>query len=128
MAPFEILVLAPKLVEPDRYFSVPGPCRDRGGRVFRRPKPLLLGAEVDARRLERERLPLPTALAQIVRAGVAGVRGNTEAARVHLISAADQFHVLDMNLVGMGRSPSPWRVDRWPRGTGPGGPSRCVDG
>jgi hypothetical protein len=43
-------------------------------------------------------LPYPTALAQIVRAGVAGARGNPQAARIHLVSAADQFNVLDTRL------------------------------
>jgi serine/threonine protein kinase len=62
------------------------------------PRSLLRVAEADARRLERERLPLPAALAQTVRAGVAGARGNSEAARVHLISAADRFNVLNMRL------------------------------
>jgi hypothetical protein len=62
------------------------------------PRFLLRVAEADARRLEAERLPCPTALAQIVRVGVAGARGNFQAARIHLASAADRFNVLDMRL------------------------------
>jgi hypothetical protein len=62
------------------------------------PRSLLRVAEADARRLEGERLPYPTAFAHVVRAGVAGARGNLQAAHIHLVSAADQFKVLDMRL------------------------------
>jgi hypothetical protein len=62
------------------------------------PKPLLRTAESDARSLASQRSPCPSALAWIIRAGVAGAQGDKEAARTYLIGAAERFEALDMRL------------------------------
>jgi serine/threonine protein kinase len=62
------------------------------------PKPLLRTAESDARSLANQRSPWPSALAWIIRAGVAGAQGDKEAARRYLIGAAERFEALDMGL------------------------------
>jgi hypothetical protein len=62
------------------------------------PKPLLRAAEGAARRLDRERTPWTGALAQLIRAGMASVRGDTGRAERLLADAGDRFESADMGL------------------------------
>jgi hypothetical protein len=64
----------------------------------RRSRSLLASAARDARRLEREGEPWPRAHAQLLRAGIATVRGDHERAAAGLRAAADQFAALEMHL------------------------------
>jgi serine/threonine protein kinase len=64
----------------------------------RNPKPMLRVAESDARSLLRGAHPCPSAMAWIIRAGIAGARGDADAARTYLIGAAERFEALDMRL------------------------------
>ncbi len=63
----------------------------------RDPRPLLHTAVGDARRLERERMPCPAAMARLIRAGVAAVRGDSRAVDL-LAEAAACFEAVDMRL------------------------------
>jgi hypothetical protein len=62
------------------------------------PEPLLLLAESDARRLEREKRPWANAYAQFIKAGVAVRRGDVLKAEGLLTKAATSFDSVDMNL------------------------------
>ena len=61
-------------------------------------KSLRAHAAADARRLERERMPWPDALAGLLHAGLAAARGDREAARVQLTAAAAAFDAVDLAL------------------------------
>jgi tetratricopeptide (TPR) repeat protein len=62
------------------------------------PKPFLRAAGRDAKRLEREKVGWSAALARLVRAGIAGARGDTIRAVRLLREAATQFDEVDMLL------------------------------
>jgi tetratricopeptide (TPR) repeat protein len=62
------------------------------------PKPLLRVAVKSARQLDREHTPWTSALAQLVRAGVASVRGDTGRAGRLLADAAEQLERVDLGL------------------------------
>jgi serine/threonine protein kinase len=62
------------------------------------PRPLLRKAEKSARRLHRQQLPWTGAFAQLMRAGVASVRGDTGRAERLLADAAERFESSDMGL------------------------------
>ena len=64
----------------------------------RDPRPLLRTAAGYARRLDRERLPWARALALLIRAGVASVRGDATSAVTLLTGAAAAFDAVDMGL------------------------------
>jgi hypothetical protein len=59
---------------------------------------LLSGAAGDARAIEREKMAWATPHATLIRAGVAHVRGDTEAAQALLREAAAGFDAVDMAL------------------------------
>jgi hypothetical protein len=61
-------------------------------------RPLLRAAERDARQLEQEEPPRPQAHAKLIRAGVAGVRGDIPRAIVLLADAAQACDTADMRL------------------------------
>jgi hypothetical protein len=62
------------------------------------PKPLLLSAERDAKRIEREKMPWGDSLARLVRAAVASSRGNLKDAITLLASAEAGLEAVDMAL------------------------------
>jgi hypothetical protein len=62
------------------------------------PKPFIRAAERDCRRLEREKIPWPVAIALLVRAGIAAVRGDWLRAATLLSDAAQRHDALDMPL------------------------------
>jgi tetratricopeptide (TPR) repeat protein len=62
------------------------------------PRPLLRQAEKSARRLESQRLPWTSALAQLIRGGVASVRRDAGGAERLLADAAERFESADMGL------------------------------
>jgi hypothetical protein len=67
-------------------------------RTARRPGALLYSAARDARRLQREQEPWAHAHAELLRAGIATVRGDRRRAVARLYAAADQFEALEMHL------------------------------
>jgi serine/threonine protein kinase/tetratricopeptide (TPR) repeat protein len=67
-------------------------------RTALRPGPLLRAAARDAGRLEREHEPWARAHAQLLRAGIATVRGDRRRAVAGLYAAAAQFETLEMHL------------------------------
>jgi len=62
------------------------------------PSPLLRLAEKSARRLDHQQLPWTSALAQLIKAGVAAVRGDAGRAGGLLADAAKRFETEDMGL------------------------------
>src|SRR6185436_6033722 len=58
----------------------------------------LRAAEKDARSIERERMPWAAPFVPLIRAGVASVRGDAEAAHAELARAPDLFDAADMKL------------------------------
>ncbi len=64
----------------------------------RDPGPFLVAARRDARRLERERMPWSSACARLIQAGIAAVRGNSEAAVPLLADAEQRLESIDMRL------------------------------
>ena len=62
------------------------------------PGPLLRAAEKQRRRLDSQKLPWTTALARLIRAGVASVRGDARTAERLLTEAAEQLASADMEL------------------------------
>jgi hypothetical protein len=62
------------------------------------PRPLLAVAEKSARRLDRQRLAWSSALAQLIRAGVASVQGDASRAEELLADATKRFESADMGL------------------------------
>ena len=67
-------------------------------RTARRPAPFLRAAARDARRLEHEHEPWARAHAELLRAGIAAVRGDQRRAVAGLYAAAAQFETLEMHL------------------------------
>src|SRR5205823_9741046 len=61
-------------------------------------KPLVRVAEKSARRLDRERTPWTSALARLIRAGVASVRGDAGRAARLLSDAVEGFEAAEMGL------------------------------
>jgi hypothetical protein len=57
---------------------------------------LLRSAEQDAARIEREQMPWSNPIAQLIRAGLATVRGNRSEATEQLGSAVSSFDATDM--------------------------------
>ncbi len=62
------------------------------------PGPLLRVAQKSARRLDRQQLPWTSALAQLIKAGAASVRGDAARAERLLADAALRFESVDMGL------------------------------
>jgi hypothetical protein len=62
------------------------------------PGPLLRLAAKSARRLARQQLPWTRALAQLIKAGVASLRGDADRAERLLANAAELFESADMGL------------------------------
>lgn len=62
------------------------------------PGPLLRAAEQDARRLEREKFPWTSALAQLLRAGAAAGRGDRTRAIERLANAVNALEAADLHL------------------------------
>jgi eukaryotic-like serine/threonine-protein kinase len=75
-----------------------GRCAVAMAAVSADPRPLLRVAEKSARRLDRQRLPWTRALAQLITAGVARVRGDTGRAEQLLADATERFESADMGL------------------------------
>ncbi len=75
-----------------------GRCAVAMAAVSAEPRPLLLRAEKAARRLDRQQLPWTSALAQLIKAGAASVRGDAEAAEQLLADAAQRLESADMGL------------------------------
>jgi hypothetical protein len=75
-----------------------GRCAVAMAAVSADPRPLLRVAEKSARRLERQQLPWTTALAELIKAGAASVRGDSVAAERLLAGAAARFESSDMGL------------------------------
>ncbi len=73
-----------------------GRCAVAMAAVSADPGPLLRVAEKSARRLDRQRLPWTSALAQLIKAGVASVRGDAGSAERLLADAAQRFDSADM--------------------------------
>src|SRR5262249_47243995 len=64
----------------------------------RNPAPLLREVDQRARRIERENMPYGNALAMLLHAGVAVVRGDRTQAERRLAAAADAFDKVPMHL------------------------------
>ena len=62
------------------------------------PRPLLGMAEKSARRLDRQQLPWTRALAQLIRAGAASVRGDAIRAEQLLADACDRLELAELGL------------------------------
>ena len=75
-----------------------GRCAVAMAAVSADPRPLLRVAEKSARRLDRQQLPWTSALAQLIKAGVASVRGDAVRAERLLADAAERFESADMDL------------------------------
>jgi uncharacterized protein HemY len=75
-----------------------GRCAVAMAAVSADPGPLLRVAEKSARRLDRQRLPWTSALAQLIKAGVASVRGDAASAERLLADAAQRFDSADMGV------------------------------
>ncbi|MFI5457644.1 MAG: serine/threonine-protein kinase PknK [Isosphaerales bacterium] len=75
-----------------------GRCAVAMAAVSADPEPLLRQAEKSARRLDRQQTPWACALAQLIKAGVASVRGDAGRAERLLADAAERFESADMGL------------------------------
>jgi hypothetical protein len=75
-----------------------GRCAVAMAAVSADPRPLLRQAENSARRLDRQQLPWTSALAQLIKAGVASVRGDAGRAERLLADATERFESADMGL------------------------------
>jgi len=75
-----------------------GRCAVAMAAVSADPRPLLRLAEKSARRLDRQQLPWTSALAQLIKAGAASLRGDAGRAERLLASATERFESADMGL------------------------------
>jgi tetratricopeptide (TPR) repeat protein len=75
-----------------------GRCAVAMAAVSSDPRPLLNRAEKSARRLERQQLPWTSALARLIKAGAASVRGDARSAEQLLSEATHQFEAANMGL------------------------------
>jgi len=117
-----------------------GRCAVAMAAVSHDSNPLLRQAENAAQRLERQQLPWTGALAQLIKAGVASVRGNAGRAERLLADATQRFESADMGLFAasaqrqLGRLRGGdegreliARADAWMRGEAIVNPSRMAD-
>ena len=83
------------------------------------PEPLLRVAEKSASHLDRLRLPWTSAYSQLIKAGVASVRGDAARAEQLLADATERFEATDMDLHAastrrqLGRCAAAKRAGRW---------------
>ncbi len=75
-----------------------GRCAVAMAAVSADPRPLLRVAEKSARRLDRQQLPWTCALSQLIKAGVASVRGDAGRALQLLADATGRFESADMGV------------------------------
>jgi hypothetical protein len=75
-----------------------GRCAVAMAAVSAYPEPLLHAAERAARKLDRQQLPWTSALARLIEAGIASVRGDSSRAERLLADATERFESSDMGL------------------------------